>query len=402
MWEHIFERLVRSIVVEGTLSIVLPSGRRFTAGSGQPEVAATIHDDATVRRIVTNPDLATGEGYMEGRLTLENDDLRGFLGLVLTNMRKGNRHWSQDVQIAVGRHLRRFSQFNPIDRARKNVAHHYDLSSDLYDLFLDEDRQYSCAYFRSDNDTLEQAQLQKKRHIATKLRLEPGMRVLDIGCGWGGMALTLAEEYDVQVTGITLSTEQHAMATARAEARDLSHLVTFRLQDYRTLSETFDRVVSVGMFEHVGQPHYDEYFDKVRNVLTPDGVALIHTIGRSNPPGITSPFIAKYIFPGGYIPSMSEMSAAIERQNLVSTDIEVWRLHYAKTLNHWERRFAAGWKRAEDLFDSRFCRMWKYYLVASEMSFVHGAQVVFQTQLSRRNDAVPITRDYMCREGGAA
>jgi len=399
MWERIFERLVRSIVVDGTLRITLPSGRRFAAGSGAPEVAATIHDEATVRRILANPDLATAEGYMDGRLTLENDDLRGFLGMVLTNMRKGHRHWSQDAQIAIGRHLRRFSQFNPMDRARKNVAHHYDLSSDLYDLFLDEDRQYSCAYFRSDNDTLEQAQLQKKRHIARKLQLEPGMRVLDIGCGWGGMALTLAEEFGVEVLGVTLSTEQHAMATQRARDRDLSDRVAFRLQDYRAIPETFDRIVSVGMFEHVGQPHYDEYFGKVRDMLTPDGVALVHTIGRSNPPGITSPFIAKYIFPGGYLPALSEMSAAIERQALVSTDIEVWRLHYAKTLNHWERRFAAGWETAKALYDARFCRMWKYYLVVSEMSFVHGAQVVFQAQLTRRNDAVPITRDYMYPDG---
>lgn len=395
MWEKVFEAVVGSIVRDGTLRVTLPSGKVVEMGHGAPLIAARIHDEETLKRIVKNPDLGTGEGYMDGRLTVEDDDLRGFLGLVLANMRQGHRHWIQSAQVGIGKRFRRVSQFNPVKRSRDNVAHHYDLSGALYDLFLDEDRQYSCAYFRSEDDTLEAAQLQKKRHIARKLMLEPGMRVLDIGCGWGGMALTLAEEFDANVVGVTLSREQHATATRRAEERGLSDRVEFRLQDYREVPETFDRVVSVGMFEHVGLPQYDQYFAKVRDALTPDGVALIHTIGRMNPPGITSPFIAKYIFPGGYIPALSEMSAAIERNSLFQADIEVWRLHYARTLRHWEERFERGWDRARDLYDERFCRMWKYYLVASEMSFVHGQQVVFQAQLARRNDAVPITRDYL-------
>jgi len=395
MWERVFEQIVRSIVKQGTLDVTLPSGRTFRAGSGAPEIAVEIKTESRLADIVRNPDLGMGEGYMDGDILIENDDLRGFMGLILGNMRAGNRHWIQNAQVGLGRQLRRVSQFNPATRARKNVAHHYDLSAELYDIFLDDDRQYSCAYWPSDDITLEEAQLAKKHHIAKKLLIEPGMRVLDIGCGWGGMAITLAEEFGAQVVGVTLSEEQHKLGQERVAARGLQDKVDIRLQDYRDVEGPFDRIVSVGMFEHVGQPHYDEYFGKVREVLDKDGVALIHTIGRTNPPGITSPFIAKYIFPGGYIPALSETSAAIERQSLASTDIEVWRLHYAKTLRSWTDRFEAGIDKARALYDERFCRMWRYYLIASEMSFIAGHQVVFQLQLTREIDAVPITRDYL-------
>jgi cyclopropane-fatty-acyl-phospholipid synthase len=334
---------------------------------------------------------------MEGEILIEDDDLRGFLGLILRNMRDGNRHWVQNAQVSLGRRMRRLSQFNPVPRARKNVAHHYDLSAELYDIFLDADRQYSCAYWPSDDITLEEAQLAKKRHIAKKLLIEPGMRILDIGCGWGGMAITLAEEFGAEVVGVTLSEEQLKLGRERVTAKGLEGRVDLRLQDYREVEGPFDRIVSVGMFEHVGQPHYDEYFAKVRQLLSLDGVTLIHTIGRINPPGITSPFIRKYIFPGGYIPALSETAASFEAQGLVLTDLEVWRRHYAKTLRQWSERFEAGIDRARELYDERFCRMWRYYLVASEMSFIDGHQVVFQFQLSRRNDAVPLTRDYLCR-----
>ncbi len=395
MWERLIERLISAIVVDGTLKLTLPSGRVARAGHGAPEIRARIHDPALLPLIVRNPDLGVGEGYMEGRLTVEDDDLRGFLGLILSNMREGHAHWLQNLQVEVGRRLRPITQANNAKRARRNVAHHYDLSSDLYDIFLDSDWQYSCAYFASEDDTLDQAQQNKKRHTARKLLIEPGMRVLDIGCGWGGMALTLAGEFGADVVGVTLSEEQHRTATRRAEVAGLADRIDIRLQDYRNIDETFDRIVSVGMFEHVGQPQYDTYFGKCRDMLRRDGIALIHTIGRSNPPGITSQFIDKYIFPGGYIPALSEMAAAFERQNLVLSDLEVWRLHYAKTLRAWADRFEAGIDRARDLFDERFCRMWRYYLVASEMSFVHGQQIVFQAQLTRANDAVPITRDYL-------
>ena len=401
MWERLFEQLLGTITQEGTLHVTLPSGRKIAAGNGAPEVAVKITDPLLLRRIVRNPDLGVGEGYMNGDVEIENDDLRGLLSLILTNIGKGRLHPIQKMQTALGRQIHMLGQWNPIGRAQRNVAHHYDLSSELYDIFLDADRQYSCAYFERDDDTLEQAQEQKKRHIAKKLLIEPGMEILDIGCGWGGMALTLARDYGARVTGVTLSTEQHAIATQRARNAGLSDRVQFLLQDYRTLSHRFDRIVSVGMFEHVGRPHFDEYFGHVHDLLVDDGVSLIHTIGRTAPPGVTSPFIAKYIFPGGYCPSLSEMAAAIERQWLVSTDIEIWRLHYAKTLRHWDDRFVAGIEKARALYDDRFCRMWRFYLVASEQTFVHGRQVVFQAQLARRKDAVPITREYMHRPAPA-
>jgi cyclopropane-fatty-acyl-phospholipid synthase len=288
-------------------------------------------------------------------------------------------------------------QFNPAGRSRANVAHHYDLSGALYDLFLDADRQYSCAYFARPGMTLEQAQEAKKAHIAAKLLLEPGMRVLDIGCGWGGMALTLARRHGARVLGVTLSQEQHRVATERARAAELSGQVEFRLADYRSVEGTFDRILSVGMFEHVGVPHYRTYFRTLCDRLAPDGVALVHTIGRAAPPGATNPWIAKYIFPGGYCPALSEVAAAVEKEGLWQTDIEVWRLHYAETLRHWHDRFMANIDTARALYDERFCRMWRFYLVASELTFRLNRQCVFQIQLARRQDAVPLTRDYLHR-----
>jgi cyclopropane-fatty-acyl-phospholipid synthase len=290
---------------------------------------------------------------------------------------------------------RRVAQFNPAGRSRKNVAHHYDLSGALYDLFLDEDRQYSCAYFKLDDMALEEAQEAKKAHIAGKLLLKPGMRILDIGCGWGGMGLTLARDYGAQVLGVTLSEEQHRIANQRARDEGLEDYAKFELIDYRDVEGTFDRIVSVGMFEHVGAPQYRTYFNKINELLTEDGIALIHTIGRAKPPGATNPWISKYIFPGGYVPSMSEMTAAVEQSGLITTDLEVWRLHYAETLRHWYDRFMVRVDEARRLYDDQFCRMWRFYLMASEMTFRLDKQVVFQVQLSRRQDALPLTRDYL-------
>jgi len=397
MWERLFLDFCDRLFRRGRLTVVLADGRThaFGPGPGGPEVRVTLQDPDLPRKIALHPDMAVGEGYMDGRLVIEDDDLHGFLTLVLTNLVRMRATWWQAPLRMGHQALRRAEQFNPVGRSRSNVAHHYDLSGELYRLFLDADLQYSCAYFARPDMTLEEAQLTKKRHIAKKLLLEPGMQVLDIGCGWGGMALTLAEEYGVSVTGVTLSTEQHAVATRRAEEAGLADRVTFRLMDYRDVTGRFDRIVSVGMFEHVGQPHYRTYFDHVERLLDPDGVALIHTIGRETPPGFTSPFIRKYIFPGGYVPALSEMSAAIEPTGLWTTDIEVWRLHYADTLAEWYRRFMANIGRARALYDDRFCRMWRYYFVASELTFRIDHQVVFQVQLARRRDAVPLTRDYM-------
>jgi cyclopropane-fatty-acyl-phospholipid synthase len=292
--------------------------------------------------------------------------------------------------------VRRISQSNPAARAKKNVAHHYDLNGRLYSLFLDSDRQYSCAYFARGDETLEEAQAAKKRHIAAKLRLDrPDLTVLDIGCGWGGMALTLARDFGARVTGITLSEEQLAAARARAEAAGLADRVDFKLMDYRDLNTEYDRIVSVGMFEHVGVPNYPAFFATLKRCLKPDGVALLHSIGRFAGPDATNPWIAKYIFPGGYSPALSEVLGPLEASGLISADIEILRLHYAKTIAHWRRRFAANRDAIATLYDERFCRMFEYYLSGSEMTFRLADHMNFQIQMVRNQEAVPLTRDYM-------
>ncbi len=399
MVERLFDRMLRTLMQKNALRVTFPDGTTRDYGDGTPDpVHVTIHDRKTLRRLGVNPELGLGESYMNGALTIENDDLHGLFSAVLVNMAEGHRTALQEAHGALRSAGRWIAHYNPARRSRRNVAHHYDLSGQLYDLFLDCDKQYSCAYFRSPDDTLDQAQAQKKAHIAGKLLIEPGMRVLDIGCGWGGMGLTLARDFGASVVGVTLSEEQHKIARARARAEGLEDRVDFRLMDYRDVDETFDRIVSVGMFEHLGSRHFREYFRHVRGKLTEDGVALIHTIGRTSPPGTTNPWIAKYIFPGGYTPSMSEVMKAIEKEDLYPTDVEVWRLHYAETLRHWYERFMANRDRVREIYDERFCRMWKFYLVACEMTFRLNRQCVFQFQLARRQEAVPLTRDYLYRE----
>ena len=403
MWDRVLDHMLGKLIRVGTLVLQLPDGTTLRHGDGTPpEVSVILTDPALPARLVRSPDLAVGEAYMNGTLVIGGDDLHGLLSLAMRNTTETGHVWWHRGIARVREALKFLSQFNPTPRARRNVAHHYDLSGELYDLFLDADRQYSCAYFKQPTDTLEQAQAQKKAHIAAKLRLEPGMRVLDIGCGWGGLGLTLARDYGAQVLGVTLSAEQHKIARHRAETAGLAAQVEFRLTDYRHVTGQFDRVVSVGMFEHVGVPHYREFFRQVSDRLAPDGVALIHTIGRAAPPGYTSPWIAKYIFPGGYVPSLSELMPAVEREGLWTTDIEVWRMHYAETLRHWHDRFIANIGRARTIYDERFCRMWRYYLVASEVTFRHGRQCVFQVQLAHDQQAVPLTRDYIAAAAAAA
>lgn len=396
MWRQAFDRMLAATIREGQLDLTWPDGTTSRYGNGRdPAVSVTLHDPDIPRRFVMNPDLSVGEAYMEGKLTIEGDDLHALLSLGLKN-NPGQSSLPFQRLLRRTRHmLRRWHQFNPASRARANVAHHYDLSGALYDLFLDADKQYSCAYFARPDMSLDEAQLAKKHHIASKLLIEPGMRVLDIGCGWGGLGMTLAADYGAKVTGVTLSEEQHRVANARAREAGLSDRAEFKLIDYRHLEGEFDRVVSVGMFEHVGVPHYREYFRHVAKKLAPDGVAMIHSIGRYGPPGVTSGFIDKYIFPGGYVPSLSEMTAAIEREDLTMTDVEIWRLHYAETLRAWYDRFMANVDKARDLYDERFCRMWRFYLVASEMTFRENMQCVFQVQLAHDQAAVPLTRDYL-------
>lgn len=396
MWLRLLDPALQALIRHGSLRLHLPDGslRRYGDGTGEP-VTVRITDPGLIGRLVRNPALAVGEGYMDGTLTIEDDDLHGLIALGVRNhAARAGAFWHKAGE-ALRNRMRILRQFNPTGRARANVAHHYDLSGALYDLFLDADRQYSCAYFARPDMSLEEAQAAKKAHIAAKLLLRPGMRVLDIGCGWGGMALSLARDHGVQVLGVTLSQEQHRVASARARAAGLDGRVAFRLADYRSVEGSFDRIVSVGMFEHVGVPHYREYFRTVRDRLAPDGVALIHTIGRAAPPGSTNPWLAKYIFPGGYCPALSEVMAAVEREGLWQTDVEIWRLHYAETLRHWHDRFTANIDRARALYDERFCRMWRFYLVACEQTFRLNRQCVFQLQLARRQDAVPLTRDYL-------
>lgn len=396
MWESILDLLLTRVIRDGTLILHMPNGAVRRYGDGDhPQTTVYLHDSTLPGRLVRTPDLALGEAYMNETLTIEGDDLRGLLELLMRNAGDGRADWWRFPINTAQAALRLLRQFNPAGRARANVAHHYDLSGRLYDLFLDRDKQYSCAYFVHPDDTLEQAQTQKKAHIAAKLRLEPDMRVLDIGCGWGGMALTLARDHGARVLGITLSEEQYRVATERAQKAGLADRVEFRLTDYRNVTGQFDRIVSVGMFEHVGVPHYREYFRQVENCLTPDGIALIHTIGRMTPPGNTSPWILKYIFPGGYIPALSEIMKPVEKVRLWATDVEIWRLHYAQTLRLWHDSFVENIDKARNIYDDRFCRMWRYYLIASEMTFRHGWQCVFQVQIARQQETVPLTRDYI-------
>jgi len=396
----LFSALLRKIVKRGSLTTIEADGKRkeFGDGSGEP-VVVRFHDKTVSTEIAFNPYLKLGEAFMDGRLTIDKPaTIYELLDLLTSNVGRDFAGPAFEIYGALRRMKRRIDQHNPVGKAEKNVAHHYDLDGGIYDLFLDRDKQYSCAYFQRPDMTLEEAQTAKKRHIVAKLDIKPGMRVLDIGCGWGGMALTLAEETGAEVVGVTLSHEQLKVAQRRAEERGLSDQVEFRLQDYRLIKENFDRIVSVGMFEHVGVGHYREYFDGVMKLLTHDGVALIHTIGRLDPPGATNPWIAKYIFPGGYIPALSEMANVVERSGLFMTDIEILRLHYAETLREWRRRFLERRETAARIYDERFCRMWEFYLAGSETSFRNEGMVVFQMQIAKQVKALPITRDYMLEE----
>lgn len=386
--------LLRQIIRKGALTVLAPDGCSHHIGNGSPSIAIRIVDPGVIPRLILNPDMAFGEAYMDGGLVVEDGDIYDFLALCFANMGWGNGHGIQRVRAIIRRLVRRIAQHNPIPVARTNVAHHYDLSDTLYELFLDADRQYSCAYFVSPDDTLERAQEQKKRHLAAKLLLRPGQRILDIGSGWGGLSLYLARIADVDVTGITLSTEQQLYAQRRVSETGIGDRVRFLLEDYRQEAGRYDRIVSVGMFEHVGVGHYREYFEKVRDLLNEDGVALIHTIGRADGPGAANGWINKYIFPGGYVPALSEILPAIERAGLYVTDIEVLRLHYAETLKAWRQRFNMNRQSAAEIYDERFCRMWEFYLAGCEAGFRYSGLLNFQIQVSKRIDAVPLTRDY--------
>ncbi len=395
MFEFGLRAFLGSVIKKGSLTVIRTDGRADTFGSGQPHVAIRIQHPRFARRIMRNPALALGETYMDGDFTVEDGTIESFLDLLFMNTGWGRGHWFLETIQWFQMMGKRLFEHNPVYRSKRNVAHHYDLSDDFYDLFLDSRRQYSCAYFMTPDDHLEVAQEQKLRHIASKLLLKPGMRVLDVGCGWGGLAMYLAQTAEVHVTGITLSQEQLKVAQDRAREAGLGGRVEFRLQDYREVTERFDRIVSVGMFEHVGTNHYRRFFAKIRDCLKDDGVALLHSIGRADGPSVTNQWIRKYIFPGGYSPALSEVLPAVERSGLFATDIEILRLHYAETLKHWLHRLWARRAEVAEIYDERFCRMWEFYFAASEAVFRQGGHMVFQIQLARQVDAVPLTRDYM-------
>ena len=390
-------QLLSRFVQVGTLTVFDADGKEHVFGGNAPgpEVAFRLHDPKLYRSLFLRPDPVLGEAYMDGTLTFEpGSTLREFLGLFNLNKDSLIGHPLQKTLKTLSVTFKKVRQRNLAAKSRQNVAHHYDLSRDLYELFLDPDLQYSCALFARPGQSLEDAQRNKKRHLAAKLCLEPGQRVLDIGCGWGGLALYLAENHGVRVTGVTLSEEQHAVACERAERAGLADRVEFLLKDYRHVEGPFDRIVSVGMFEHVGVGHYAEFFDTVKSLLTADGVALVHAIGRMTPPSSTGPWIRKYIFPGGYTPSLSEVLTHTERTRLWVNDVEVLRVHYADTLAAWHERFQANRDKVAALYDERFCRMWEFYLVCCEMAFREGNAMVFQMQLARDRAAAPLTRDY--------
>ena len=388
--------LARHIVV-GRLSVIDATGRRHQFGdaTGQP-VEVRFSSKATELAVALNPELALGEAYMDGSLVLEAGSIYDLLELVLKNTPEPSA--ASGIARMLDRlnfTFRRLHQNNTLLNSKKNVEHHYDLDGGLYDLFLDEDRQYSCAYYPEWDASLEEAQQAKKRHLAAKLLLKPMHRILDIGSGWGGLGLYLAEFGDADVTGVTLSDEQHGLSNRRARESGLHERVRFLLQDYRGLSGPFDRIVSVGMFEHVGVAHYDEFFAKIRDLLTDEGVAVVHSIGRFDGPSYTSPWIRKHIFPGGYIPALSEVLPAVERQGLKVCDVEILRLHYAATLREWRRRFLSRSQDAANLYDERFVRLWEFYLACSETAFRYQGLMNFQIQLSKDQSVVPFTRDYI-------
>lgn len=388
---------LNSYIRRGSLRVTTADGRQFMCGDGQgPPLAIRFLTHHAARHLLLDPELAFGEAYMDGTLVVDRGSIADILAIALDQPDMTPR-WAK-LRWVLRYLTRHLQQFNPRGRSKRNIAHHYDLDGRLYSLFLDADKQYSCAYFETPDTTLDDAQLAKKRHLAAKLLITRGQRVLDIGSGWGGLGLYLAEMSGANVTGITLSEEQLGVAKARAAEKKLTQSANFLLQDYRDIPGPFDRIVSVGMFEHVGVDYYDRFFKHCAELLTDDGVMMLHSIGRSEGPGITNPWIAKYIFPGGYIPALSEVLPSIEKAGLLVTDIEILRLHYAETLKAWRERFLARREEAERLYDARFVRMWEFYLACSEMSFRKQNMMNFQIQLSKRQGVVPLTRDYILRE----
>ena len=388
-----FAELLQNHVRHGTLTLVTPDGTRRTFGDGSPRATWIIRKRRTMRKLLLNPGANLGETYMDEEWDVEDGELIDLLTILRSNVEPAVS--DRRLTALTGPLATLVGSWNTVRASLRNVSHHYNLDEALFRAFLDRNMHYSCAYFREPDMSLEAAQLAKSDHIRNKLRLAPGARVLDIGSGWGSLAMYLAEHADVNVTGLTLSSEQVRAATAEAERRGLSGRVEFRLEDYRRHRGQYDAVVSVGMFEHVGRRNFGRFFDQVRALLAPHGVALLHTIGITGSPLPTNPWIARHIFPGGYIPAASEVVGAIERSGLILSDMEVWRRHYASTLREWNRRFQASRQTFRHSHGERFCRMWEFYLTVCATGFELGSLVVHQLQLAHRNDVVPLTRDYL-------
>ena len=392
----LLNQMLSGIIKVGTLEIEdATGGLHVHAGSPTPFVRVKLHDPALYKMLYLKPEMAAGEAYIDGTLTIEKGTLRDFIEIFGLNQGTPLSPSTGLIVSFLANKVKSKLQENTLLRSRENVQHHYDISNDLYRLFLDKDLNYSCAYYRTPQDTLQQAQENKLRHIASKLDLKAGQKVLDIGCGWGGMSIYLATHFDVNVLGVTLSIEQLKFAQSRVAELGLADKVSFELRDYREVQGEFDRIVSVGMLEHVGLKSLPEYFYTVRRLLTQDGVALIHSICRTDGPGTAAPWLKKYIFPGGYSPALSEAVAAIEKTKLWITDTEIWRLHYMHTIAAWSERFANNRAKAAELMGERFCRMWEFYLVTSELSFIYFHHVNFQIQLSKSLQTLPLQRDYM-------
>jgi cyclopropane-fatty-acyl-phospholipid synthase len=390
--------LFKSLMKWGTLRVIDARGKTHVySGTPGPEVTVRLHDSSLHYKLFWNPRLYVGEAYMDGTLTLEDGaEIIDFIDLVGANLSRLEetqviriRNWLLPI-------VRPIQQHNPIAKSRQNVAHHYDLSDELFDLFLDSDRQYSCGYFETPNDSLEQAQLAKKHHLLAKLCVDkPGLKLLDIGSGWGGLGIYMQQKADADVTGLTLSTEQRAYATQRVEKLGIADKVRFHLRDYRLEEGKYDRIVSVGMFEHVGVKYYPQFFKKLKALLAEDGVAVLHTIARWDGPDVTNPWLRKYIFPGGYTPSLSEVFRAIEPTGLKVLDLEILRLHYAETLKNWSRNFKANRDKVKEIYDERFCRMWEFYLAGAETAFRRQGHMIAQFQIAHDQEAAPLTRDYI-------
>ena len=370
---------------------------KYIVGSPKNQNAITLKllDKKLHYKLLLRPDLYFGEAYSEGKIKIENGTLTEFLDLALMNIGRNELNFFSQLLNKFSGSYRYLTNFNFIKKSKMNVAHHYDISDELYDLFLDPKRQYSCGYFKNENDSLETAQNNKIQHIIKKLNIKPNQKVLDIGCGWGSLAIDIAKSTNCEVLGITLSENQFNYCKKKAKDLNLENQVTFKLMDYRELKEKFDRIVSVGMFEHVGRKFYMKFFKQIENLLSDDGVSLIHTIGSVNPPRDPHPWITKYIFPGGYTPSLSEVTAPIEKAGLVVSDIEILKMHYSYTLRHWKENCNKNKEKIIQMFDEKFFRMWEFYLAGCEMSFKWGDQVVYQFQLTKNYTSTPVTRDYI-------